>query len=160
MTQFAVLHDKKTPCNQKLIAASSGITLIELMIVVAVIIIILTLAIPTYTNYSIRAKIAEAFSMSTVIKSATAAVCAKERTIAFLTNQRVGYKFRASDYVQNIVLSGTCESPIIIVTTRATGAKPNPVLTITGNFADDADQITWTCMSSGLNVHAPAACRS
>jgi len=160
MTRFAVLHDKKTPCNQKLIAASSGFTLIELMIVVAVIIIILTLAIPTYSNYSIRVKISEALAMSTVIKSATDAVCEEDRTISFLTNQRVGYKFKASDYVQNIVVSGTCDAPVIIVTTRATGAKPNPVLTITGSFADDADYITWTCVSSGLNVHAPEACRS
>ena len=160
MTQFVVLHDKKTLCNQKLIVASSGFTLIELMIVVAVIIIILTLAIPTYTNYSIRVKISEALAMSRVMKSSTGAACAEDRTIVFLTNQRVGYKFKASDYVQNIVVSGTCEAPVIIVTTRATGAKPNPVLTITGSFADDVDQITWTCVSSGLNVHAPEACRS
>jgi type IV pilus assembly protein PilA len=130
------------------------------MIVVAVIIIILTLAIPTYSNYSTRVKISEALAMSTVIKSATDAICEEDRTISFLTNQRVGIKFKASNYVQNIVLSGTCDAPIIIVTTRATGAMPNPVLTITGSFADDADQITWTCVSSGLNVHAPEACRS
>ncbi len=160
MTRFAVLYDKKTPRNQKLIAASSGFTLIELMIVVAVIIIILTLAIPTYSNYSIRVKIGEALSMSTVAKSAAAFACQEDRSIIFLTNQRVGYKFKASKYVQNIVISGTCEALIIVMTTQATGAQPNPVLTITGNFTDNDDQITWTCVSSDLNIHLPESFRS
>jgi type IV pilus assembly protein PilA len=137
-----------------------GFTLIELMIVVAVVTVTLVMAVPAYSNYSIRVKISEALAMSTIAKSSTAAVCEEDRTVAFLTNQRVGYKFRASDYVQNIALSGICDAPIIIVSTRATGAKPNPVLTITGSFADDANQITWTCVSTGLNIHTPATCQS
>jgi type IV pilus assembly protein PilA len=130
------------------------------MIVVAVIVIILTLAIPTYSNYSIRVKIGEALSMTTAAKSAAASACQEDRSIVFITHQRAGYKFKASKYVRNIVISGTCEALIIVMTTRATGAQPNPVLTITGNFADNDDEITWTCVSSGLNIHAPDTCRS
>jgi prepilin-type N-terminal cleavage/methylation domain-containing protein len=137
-----------------------GFTLIELMIVVAVFTVTLVMAVPAYSNYLIRAKIGEAFTMITAVESATAYVCQKERSNSILTNQRVGYKFKASDYVQNIVVSGTCDAPTIMVTTRATGAQPSPVLTITGNFNDDADEITWTCVSSGLNSHTPRPCRS
>jgi len=150
---------KKLIVNLKVHIASSGFTFIELSIVVAVI-IILALAIPTYSNYSIRAKIGEAFTMINAVESATASVCHKERSNFILANQLVGYKFKASEYVQNIVLGGTCGAPTITVTTRATGAQPSPVLTISGEFSDGADQITWTCVSSGLNSHVPETCRS
>ena len=141
-------------------SASNGFTLIELLIIGAVIVIILTIAIPTYSNYSIRAKIDEALSPVTPVQSATAYVCQEGRTTGFLTNQLVGYKFKASKYVKNIVLSGTCNAPTIILTTRATGAKPSPVLTFTGDYDDNAETITWTCVSSGLDIHAPKLCRS
>jgi len=151
---------KKLSVNLKVHTDSSGFTLIELLIIGAVIVITLTIAIPTYSNYSIRAKIGEALSPITAVKSATASVCQEGRTFGFLTNQLVGYKFKASKYVKNIVLSGTCNAPTIILTTRATGAKPSPVLTITGDFADNDEQITWTCVSSGLDIHVPRICRS
>jgi type IV pilus assembly protein PilA len=151
---------KKLLVNLKVHTASSGFTLIELLIIGAVIVITLTIAIPTYSNYSIRANIGEALSPVTAVKSATASVCQEGRTIGFLTNQLVGYKFKASKYVKNIVLSGTCNAPTIILTTRATGAKPSPVLTITGDFDENAETITWTCVSSGLDIHVPKSCRS
>ena len=140
--------------------ASSGFTLIELLIIGAVIVIILTIALPTYSNYSIRAKIGEALSPVAEVKSATASVCREGQTTGFLSNQVVAYKFKASKYVKNIVLSGTCNAPTIILTTRATGAKPSPVLTITGDFDENSEQITWTCVSSGLDIHAPSICRN
>ena len=130
------------------------------MIVVAVMTIILTLAIPTYSNYSIRAKISEAITFAETAEIAIASVCQEDRKITSLTNQLAGYKFQASKYVQKIVINGTCDIPVIKVTTRATGTRPNPQLTLTGKFADDTDQITWTCVSSGLNIHVPESCRS
>jgi type IV pilus assembly protein PilA len=150
---------KKLVVNLKVHTFSSGFTLIELLIVVAVI-IFLALAIPIYSDYSIRTKIGEAFSMISAAESATASVCQIERSNFILTNQLVGYRFQASKYVQNVVLSGNCDAPVIVVTTRATGEQPSPILTISGTFADDVDQITWTCMSSGLNRYVPEICRS
>ena len=130
------------------------------MIVVAVIVIILTLAIPTYSNYSISAKISEAITFAETAEIAITSACQEDRTIASLTNQLAGYKLQVSKYVQKIVISGTCDISIITVITRATGTWPNPVLTITGNLTDDTDQIVWTCVSSGLNIHVPESCRS
>ena len=146
--------------NPKVHSASKGFTLIEFIIIAAAIVITLTLAVPTWSNYSIRANISDALYMVTEAKSATAFFCLDHRMTTALTNDLAGYKFKASKYVKNIELRSGCEAPIIVMTTRATGAKPNPVLTITGHFATDADNIRWTCVSSGENIHVPENCRS
>ena len=153
-------HNKYSTRSGQSFRSAKGFTLIELMIVVAVIAIILTLAIPTYSNYSIRVKISEAISMTEAAQTAATSFCQDDRTITSLNNQLAGYEFQASKYVQNIILSGDCDAPIITMTTRATGARPNPVLTMTGDFANKSDQIKWTCVSSGLNIHLPESCRS
>ena len=49
-----------------------GFTLIELMIVVAIIGIIATVAVPLYTTYVIRSQVAEGINMSTAAKVAVA----------------------------------------------------------------------------------------
>lgn len=137
-----------------------GVTLIELIIVLATIVIILSLAVPTYSNYSIRTKVSESLDHVTELQSGADDLCREGELTSYLNNQLAGYKFKRSKYVKNIDLSGTCAEAVIVITTRATGAKPNPVLTLTGGYSEETEQFKWSCVSSGLNVHAPKACRS
>ncbi len=129
------------------------------MIVLAVIAIILALAIPAYINYSIRAKVSEALSLGAAAKTMLASTCQEDPNLIDLTNQKGGYDFQESKYVFNIELGGNCLAPTITITTQGTGAQPDPVLTITGDFTLGA-RTTWTCVTSGLNVHVPGTCRS
>jgi len=160
MFQKIMDHKTNPPLSSELHLLTKGFTLIELMIVVAVISIILTLAIPTYSNYSIRTKINEVISLAEPAKAAIWSICQKEQKITKLDNQLASYDFKASKYVQDIALSGFCEAPMVTITTRGTGARPNPIITLSGVFPDRAETITWSCVSSGLNIHLPESCRS
>ena len=160
MFQKIITYKKHLTLSGEFHLVTKGFTLIELMIILAVIAIILTLAIPTYSNYSIRNKMGEAISLSETTKVAVMSFCKQDRLVANLSKRMADFEFQTSRYVKKIVVSGSCNAPTITMTTQATGAKPSPVLTFNGDFAENADHITWTCLSSGLNIHLPESCRS
>lgn len=136
-----------------------GFTLIELMIAIAIISIILTLAVPAYSDYMIRAKVGEALSLAAGAKTAVSSTCVEDPTIAALNISNAGYAFNgATDYVLSITVSGPCLQPVISVQTRNTGTTPDPVITLTGLLANG--HIQFTCATSGLNVHVPRDCRT
>jgi len=140
---------------------SGGFTLIELMIVVAIIAIILTLALPVYSNYTIRAKTGEALGSAAPAKTAISATCIEDVSVSSLNNAKAGYGFGATEYVADIQASGPCTTPVITITTRNTGRSPDPVIVLTGQFSAGAAVITWVCTSVATPNHLlPNACRS
>ena len=140
-------------------SANQGFTLIELMIVLAIIAIILTLAIPVYSDYTIRAKIGEALSVSNAAKTAISSTCQENPEISALNNDNAGYNFTGpTKYIESITLSGPCTEFVITVLTRQTGANPDPTLTITGTLEEGHG--AFVCVSDGPNRHVPKTCRS
>jgi len=137
-----------------------GFTLIELMIVVAIIAIILTLALPVYSNYSIRAKIGEGLSVGNAAKTATSSTCVEDRSLTGLTIERAGHSFTPSPYVNSMTITGACVAPVITITTHNIGLSPDPVVTLTGDFPDGSGRVTWVCTSNVANLYLPKECRS
>lgn len=138
----------------------AGFTLMEMMIVVAIIAIIVMLAIPAYQDYSIRAKISESLAVAAAAKTAITETC-QINPLTTPSNSAAGYSFTASNYVATVIIGGTCTEPTVQMTTKDTGATPAPVLLLTGNFSAGAGRYDWTCTRQvGTNNLVPSRCRS
>jgi len=141
-----------------------GFTLIELMIVIAIVAILVALAVPAYQDYAIRSKVTECIGQAASSKLAveeyyqTVGVMPATSTVAGLDN------WAATQYCTTMDYSYTDAShSYITLTTTNTGANTDPVATLTPEVNATANKIVrWDCekTSTGKNRHMPASCRS
>jgi len=137
-----------------------GFTLLELMIVIAIVGILAAIAIPAYQDYAIRAKVSEGLTLASSAKLAVADTFESTASLP-ADNSAAGLPEDTSikgTYVSKI----TVTNGIIAITyTNINSALNGKTITLTPHTSN-AGSVTWTCSSPNqavANKYLPANCR-
>ena len=145
-------------------AIQKGFTLIELMIVIAIVGILAAVALPAYQDYTARAQMSEALTLAEGQKSAVVEYYSDNGTFP-ATNASAGIA-NARDikgkYVASVNVFGTATSAVITSTMKSSGVNKDiqgKTLLLQGK--QNSGSFEWTCVKGTVDdKFLPSSCRA
>jgi type IV pilus assembly protein PilA len=135
-----------------------GFTLIELMIVVAIIGILAAIALPAYRDYTIRTKVSEVMLAAS---SGKTNVAEQAQVLGYMPGTSAStVDTQVSRYVASVAYTNS-SSTVGVITAVASGdaAIAGSDITLTGTFSTATGQVTWVCAGSIQDKYRPSSCK-
>ncbi|MCW8890675.1 MAG: pilin [Sedimenticola sp.] len=142
--------------------AQSGFTLIELMIVVAIIGILAAIALPAYQDYTIRAKISEVMVLASKDKTSISEYYISQNTMPTSAAAAGINETAAQSVYTSTIAYGRTSATVATMTYTLAGLNTSANgtnIVFTGTGSDNG--VSWTCTASTTpDKYLPANCRS
>jgi len=142
-----------------------GFTLIELMIVVAIIGILAAVALPAYQDYTVRAKVSE---LILAASSAKVAVAEAAQANGNMNAGSITVTTQQSKYVESVGYSGSGSTGTITALGRGEGKVTGAGVQFVGTLENNG-QVTWVCSAAPTGANSvtlamepkylPASCK-
>jgi type IV pilus assembly protein PilA len=136
---------------------SQGFTLIELMIVLAIIGILAAIALPAYQDYTVRARVAEGLVLATSAKTTVSENIASNGGELDAANNCTGVNTAAAGDVASI----SCDNASGVITVTMSARAQDVSFTLKPKAEGDKP-IEWTCAptESAKAKYMPSTCRA
>lgn len=133
------------------------------MIVIAIIGILAAIAIPAYTDYTVRARVAEGLNTASAMKATVSENIISSGQVVTGTPATAGasctgvQEIGASNKTANVATATCANLGVVTVTMDATKGK-GAVLVLTPTYASGA--VTWECSTTTDKKYVPSECRN